>query len=512
MKSKWSYFTSREKYWDQLVAVNKDSDSERSDLEKIYQDESDGVYSSPFRPLTMHAYPEYPVYNTDTSSARQTRVSQLDSESQTIYSPALMVHETCRQNWPHAEENGVHNSEPCYWEFNSSGDQVYPPEFTEYVHGEINRNNYKSYIQDDNYKKLFQYTPGDSKVNRWVYRNIPGVNPDENREPVMYNGSYIQHGGTMFEVQASEEEQTEDPLTMSPVTSDEEQQLSVNRTVDVHESRIQVEKIDRCGMLKEESEIVSVQVDCTSAEDVPFVSNYTQQFVVYKVTLEGLPLNSEEIEAVKDDPERSLEDQWIPINTSNRQESLIVQGGIEMDGATYEEGTSKYDIFIQRNQTVRDVVDRKSRYNTDSNGEALILVKDSRWDELEYSMKYQPTHWSVVEDSVNALYSYQPVSVSGTVQNDSRRTRLEEIWLQLGSLSIVFLLIMFANEKILYGTGFYIRWAKGLQQEVPTWIIYMLALTTLILIFRFDELLDEMLLFYLATYGNWILYKRNLKR
>jgi len=505
LKSQWSYFSSRNKYWDQLVEVTKDSDSERDDLEDIYQDESDRVFSSSYRPLTTHAYPEYGIYNASKSSARMTQISKLDTEQRLIYSPAMMVHESCRQNWPYAEENGVQNSEPCYWEFTSSGDQIYPPEFTEFVHEEITVNNYANYIEtEDNYYTLFKATPGDGDLKRWIYRNTV-IDDSDNREPAIYTGSYIQAGGAVFEV--TDQEETTPQL--SPITSDEQQELTIDSTTNVYETRVRMEEIDQCGMLMNSTGIPKVDVDCMSSDSVEFISNYTQQFVAYKVRLEGLPLTEDEREEIKDDPDRSLEDEWVPISTEERDESLIVQGGIELNGVDFQEDKSQYEIFVQDTGNVSNAYDRKSRYSTDSDGEAIILVENSRWDTPEYSVTYDSTHWKNVSDGRNA---YQSTRTQGTIPSKSRSYAFEQLLLELSGVLIVIYLILTVHDLLLYQTSFHIDWAEGIEDQVPWWIFASVFAAAIILSIRYPPVRDEVFLLAIIFYATKYRYDRNLNR
>lgn len=504
LKSQWSYFSSRTKYWDQLVEMNKNSADEREDLESIYQTESDGVFSSPYRPLTTHTYPEYGIYNTETSSAQMTRISELENEQKIIYSPALQVHESCRQNWPYADEEGVENSEPCYWGFTSAGDQVNPPEFTEYVHEEITPNNYENYVRDDNYYKLFKVAPGTNDFSRWIYRNT-GLEESDNREPVMYSGSYIQPGGAVFEVSGEDTE----PPQLSPVTSNDQQELPVDSTTTVYESRVRVEQIDQCGMRTEETQIPKIVAECVSAEDVSYISNYTEQFVAYEVTVEGLPLTEEEKEAIQDDPERSLEDEWVPISTEQRDESLIVQGGITLNGPEFEKGQSEYEIFSQDPQNVSTAFERKSRYSTDSDGKTIVLVRNSRWDSPEYSISYDSNHWKTLGAGENA---YQSSQQQGTVPSQSRSYAFEQMILQIASLFIVIYMMILVHEIMFYNTSFYFSWAEGIKETVPWWIFTSIFAALLLLCYRYPAVREEVLLFGLVIYALKVQYTKNLNR
>lgn len=504
LKSQWSYFSSRTKYWDQLVEMNKNSSDEKEDLEKIYQTESDGVFSSPYRPLTTHAYPEYGIYNTEDSSAQMTRISELENEQKVIYSPALQVHESCRQNWPHAEEEGVENSEPCYWGFTSSGDQVKPPEFTEYVHEEITPNNYQNYIKGDNYYSLFQAKPEDGEFTRWVYRNT-GFGDTDSREPVMYAGSYIQPGGAVFEVSGEET----GPPQLSPITSDNQQELPVDSTTTVYESRVTVEEINQCGLRTENTQIPKIVAECVSSDSVNYISNYAEQFVAYEVTVEGLPLTEEEKEAIKNDPERSLEDEWVPISTEQRDESLIVQGGITLTGTEFEKDQSEYEIFSQNPGNVDTAFDRKSRYSTDSDGKTIVLVRNSRWDSPEYSMSYDSNHWKTLDSGEKA---YQSSQRRGTVPSESRSYAFEQMILEIASLFIVIYMIVLVHEILFYNTSFYFSWASGIKETVPWWIFTTIFVALILLVIRYPAVREEVLLFGLVIYALKVQYTKNLNR
>lgn len=340
--SQWSYFSSRDKSWDDLYDQNGDE------------------YSSEARPLRLHAFPEYNYYNYDDSSMRVLTPEEAGIEPSTEYpTPALVGHETCVQNYG---ENGVGFSdsvkgsptgsyeyyEPCYWTIDGSGQSTareIPGQYLRLPHRVSNPG-------------ILSKIPGvkdeEMSYNEYVFdKELSGmINDDIDK---LYTGDYSYMDTVVVESNKNVNRVYVDGLVPN-MTAEEE----VDETVEVAPSNMDVEvqpicEGDETGDECEQNPIASDDYD-----------TYTIEITLEKV----LPSGETE-----------------PINTEERGESIKVNNALN-----YSETGSEGSYTVGTKWV-----------DTNEEGKARVEITEPEdSSEPTIDVEYEPTHWTETDDPIAA--------------------------------------------------------------------------------------------------------------
>lgn len=481
--SSWAYFSSRSKRWDDIHEIHNESKEDvRDRLEEVYVEEK--AYPSPSRPLEVHAFPKYKYYNTLDSSGlvhpkNHKFDHNLDVEQHKRYSPALELHSSCQQNWPHSEGRNGENAEPCYWMITASGQGIHPPQMYRYAHyGVTTEDEYEEYIEEtSNEEILFEKTAWDEPDwVQWAYTLFAnqGYGPEE-REDHLYDGTYYESEQTVIQTQKNFDE-----VTVNSIIHEEQRTDQVDETIQVKDAQLTGEIVYRCVDPKEGSQsgpIVERPGDHPEIGDCQPPNMYDDTAADWIVV--RLYLFHED-----EDGNRTY------INTSERgrDDTIIVQNGHR----TRQDGEWKYS-----NRTVETTPEKSFVY---------VKVYNSNEEKgIPIDIEYQSRHWTDIESGGDDIQPYTDAEFKKQTQTGKDYGMWKDLFLFLSAISV----LVVGMRKFFDTMNLNLRLVgDSLLDHVPNYLMPLIIIGGIVYIVyapfsRVYFILSVVLFFYVFVFGRY---------